>query len=399
MTRDHAMPTSPYEVALFRYADPASTSTSHGHDHMQQALSFAKQLCKFYSADIDIVTASVVLHDLGRNNTALHGPASAEASADAAKPILAAIGFPAAKAAEVLRCITEHDQPALRPTTLEGRILKESDFLGGFGAEGIVRAALWTGESGGSALDFLDRIGRKMAERLHSLEFPESQAYAMEQYAFVRLFIDRLQNTKRVLARQSSRYIAFEGISGSGKSSQAALFAAAFRGSGARVLEIREPSTNFANNMLATNASINDHTSQFLLYLLDRYTYIAPKICRALGKGTAVVSDRSFFSTAVYQSGRGWLSPENIVYMHGIVPQPTHVVVLDINPQEAYRRIVRRATESGALLGKHETPAKLSKHRKHFLRLAEIMPNAHIVRAGNRSADEIHHQVLSIVGL
>src|SRR5258708_6962121 len=128
---------SPYETAILQELGQLVLSASHSvNEHLLPVLGFARQLGAVHGADDDILTASVLKHDLGRNDEELNGTASAEASVWHAQILLTQIGFPAAKLATVLENIMDHDQPEVRPRHLEGRILKDADFLGGFGAAG-----------------------------------------------------------------------------------------------------------------------------------------------------------------------------------------------------------------------------------------------------------------------
>src|SRR5690606_16122227 len=148
--------TSEYEEPIRRHLARMDLSASHGEEnHLDRVLTFALALQSRYGGDVDVICAAVLLHDLGRSDPSLHGRASADLSVQRARDVLNLIGFPEAKVATTLQAIAEHDQPVVRPTTLEGRILKDADFLAGMGAMGVARSALWTGESGGSLADFL----------------------------------------------------------------------------------------------------------------------------------------------------------------------------------------------------------------------------------------------------
>src|SRR5438445_3561345 len=124
-------------------------SPSHDRWHLVRVLHFARELASGHGGDDEILTAAVMLHDLGRSNPELHGRASAEESAHLAPTFLREIRFPEDKVDAVIVAIAEHDQPEISPTNLEGRILKEADFLAGLGSWGILRIAMWAAETGG----------------------------------------------------------------------------------------------------------------------------------------------------------------------------------------------------------------------------------------------------------
>lgn len=384
--------TSTYESAILVALQQHTLSASHTTEHLTSVLAFAKQLGATHHADIDILTAAVLLHDLGRSNTQLHGQASAEASTQAAEPLLQALDFPPHKIPLVLQNIADHDQPTLRPRHLEGRILKDADFLGGFGATGVMRSALWTGESGGSIADFVERIDTKMATRIQSLEFPESRQYAQERYVFVRLFLDKLRHDPCLLPDHPTDYIVLEGISGSGKTTQTRLLAEHLTRIGKPVELLHEP-TPFHGQLRALIKPGDDAAAQVLCFLVDRYLNIQPQIVAARSAGKQVVSDRSFISTLVLQARSGWLSPANLAYVHTLVAQPTHIIVLDLPAEEAHRRILARHHRDNTPIGQHESLEHLRRDRQRFRDIATMYPGVHIIAADPEDSVTLHQTI------
>ena len=159
------------------------TSPSHGREHLERTLGFAKKLQGIYGGDLDVIRAAVILHDLARSNTELTGRESALKSAELTRNVLIdrEVGFPEEKVGSVCQAIGEHDQPDISPQSLEGKILKDADFLAGFGAWGILRAALWTGEKGQGMEKLIERLKVKMPARIDGLEFPESRRLAVRE--------------------------------------------------------------------------------------------------------------------------------------------------------------------------------------------------------------------------
>lgn len=374
-----------YEDAIKAHLRDRLDSASHSLDHLDAVLSYARGLAATYGGDDDVLTAAALLHDLGRNDKRLHGAASAEQSAQLARGILDAVAFPAEKIPLVLVAIGEHDQPELRPTALEGRILKDADFLAGFGAVGIARAALWTGESGGTIDNLLDRLERKMPARLASLEFPQSRQQAAGEYLFVRLFVEKLRAPAVMSPLPRAPYVVIEGISGAGKSTQADLLAGCF----GAALRLHEPTPWFKplRDSLAA-----DLTAQAHLLLLDRYLNLRPQIESALASGTPVISDRSYLSSMVYQSEPP-LSAGLVALLHQIIPQPTHLFLLDVPAETALHRIEARGGERG----RFETPDRLAAHRARFLSLRAYFPHMQVIDADAHTPAEIHDHLRAAV--
>ena len=76
---------------------------------------------------------------------------------------------------------------------------------------------MWTAETGGDMDALLDRLGRKMPDRILSIEFAQSRQYAVGQYLFVKLFGEQLAHPQHLAPAAPTPYIVIEGISGSGK--------------------------------------------------------------------------------------------------------------------------------------------------------------------------------------
>lgn len=387
---------SNFEYAIRSVLRGMLGSASHSMDHLDRVLDFALALQETYGGDIDTLTAAVLLHDLGRNDKAIHGAASAQRSAEDALAILETVGFPAELIPPVQQAIAEHDQPDVRPTTLEGRILKDADFLAGFGATGIVRAALWTGESGGTMDDLRERLETKMSARIASLEFEQSRQQAMQDYLFVRLFLEQLESDAPMVTLPPAPYIVIEGISGSGKSTQADLLARRYAQRGFEPVRLHEPTPWYKEMRNALDARQRDRQTQLLLLLTDRYINVRFPIQDAQNSGEPVISDRSYLSSMVYQSSTGWLSAANVAYLHTLVPQPTHLFLLDLPAESALERIEERLEAGESERGDYETLEQLTVHRDRYQDLAAYFPQLRMIDAELPQA-EIHEIIWQAV--
>jgi dTMP kinase len=386
---------SSFEYAIRSLLRDRLSSASHSIDHLDRVLSYALSLRETYGGDIDVITAAALLHDLGRNDKGLHGAVSAQRSADDALAILAQVGFPETIIPAVQQAIAEHDQPSLRPTTLEGRILKDADFLAGFGATGIARAALWTGESGGTMDDLKHRLETKMAARIASLEFEQSRYQATQDYLFVRLFLEQVESDAPMLPLPPAPYVVIEGISGSGKSTQAEMLATRYAQEGYEPVRVHEPTAWFKEMRNNLDARQRDRQTQLLLLLTDRYINVRFPIQDAQNESQPVISDRSYLSSMVYQGGSGWVSPANIAYLHTLVTQPTHLFLLDLPAEDALERIEARL-ERGGTRGDHETLEQLTVHRERYQALSEYFPQMVTIDA-SQPEDAIHEFIWNAV--
>ncbi len=150
-------------------------------------------------------------------------------------------------------------------------------------------------------------------------------------------------------------FISFEGVDGSGKTSQIQYAAAALRAEGYDVLLTREPGgTPVGDEIRAVlfdsknSQDIHPHT-ELLLFCASRAQLVAEVIRPHLAKGGIVISDRFADSTLVYQGyGRG-LALDALRHIidfatGGLWPDLT--IFLDITPEEALERR-RRASLFG----------------------------------------------------
>jgi dTMP kinase len=103
-----------------------------------------------------------------------------------------------------------------------------------------------------------------------------------------------------------SRFITFEGIEGSGKSTQLRALAAHLRSAGHDVVATREPGGTAAGCairrlLLGPDAVPLAPLAELLLYLADRAQHVDEVIRPALAAGGIVLSDRFSDSTLAYQ--------------------------------------------------------------------------------------------------
>ncbi|HCC68756.1 MAG TPA: dTMP kinase [Nitrospiraceae bacterium] len=151
---------------------------------------------------------------------------------------------------------------------------------------------------------------------------------------------------KKIVKRKFRGFISFEGIEGSGKSTQAKLLAQYLRRNGYGVLTTEEPGgTEIGHKIRAILLdTAHKHMSpltELLLYNASRAQHIKEVIEPALAKGIIVITDRFFDSTVAYQGyGRG-INPALIkaidkVSTHNLKPDITFL--LDLNVEEGLKR-------------------------------------------------------------
>ena len=128
--------------AARRYYD--DLDSAHGFDHVLRVWQLAKRIGVDEGADMGIVQAAVLLHDVGRSEQERSGACHAEEGARRAREILS--GHPTDRVERVAQAIAEHRfRNQHPPTTLEARVLYDADKLDAIGAIGVARAFAMAG--------------------------------------------------------------------------------------------------------------------------------------------------------------------------------------------------------------------------------------------------------------
>lgn len=144
--------------------------------------------------------------------------------------------------------------------------------------------------------------------------------------------------------------IAFEGIDGSGKSTQVSRIAAWIRAGGREAVTSAEPTRGRIGQEIRRLAREGrlDAQREFELFRDDRAQHARELIRPALDRGAVVLLDRYYISSIAYQGARG-LDPEVIrAENEGIAPRPDLVIIFEVAVDEAMRRLTERAGEAGA---------------------------------------------------
>ncbi len=178
------------------------------------------------------------------------------------------------------------------------------------------------------------------------------------------------------------RFVTFEGLDGSGKSTQLARAAAWLEAQGAPVLTTREPGgTPLGQAIRAVFLDPRfgeiDGTVELLLVFASRRQHLLETIEPALTLGTHVLCDRFTDSTLAYQGfGRG-VAQERIAAVDALATgarRPDLTLLFDLPPEEARRRGHAPDRDGGTDRIDVESLAFYTRVREGFLRLAEREP-------------------------
>jgi dTMP kinase len=153
------------------------------------------------------------------------------------------------------------------------------------------------------------------------------------------------------------RLIAFEGLDGSGKSTQLERLAARLRAAGCDVVSTREP-TEFPSGQrireMARSGKELDLEEELRWFVEDRRVHVAEVIAPALRAGRIVLTDRYYLSTVAYQGARGLDYEKILADSEAEFPIPDLVVLLEIDPQQAFERVHARGAEIEGVFERRE---------------------------------------------
>jgi dTMP kinase len=139
--------------------------------------------------------------------------------------------------------------------------------------------------------------------------------------------------------------IVFEGIDGSGKSTQAEILLKRLQEEDLDVVYFREPSKGKWGRKIKKKALHPDSLTpeeELDFFLKDRRENVEKNLKPALEKKKVVILDRYYYSTIAYQGAKG-IDEELIARMNEeFVVEPDLVFIFDIDPQKALERIENR---------------------------------------------------------
>ena len=193
--------------------------------------------------------------------------------------------------------------------------------------------------------------------------------------------------------------ISFEGIDGSGKSTQARLLADALAARGQQVRRVREPGgadlPERVRALLLDPALAIADRAELLLFSAARAQLVEEVIRPALASGETVIADRFYDSTTAYQGGgRGLADEAWLDAFHGFVTgglAPARTYCIDVPLAVASRR---RAGEQADRM-EASVDAFYQRVRMAYLALAARQPKRIVVLDGTLSPEALHEQILA----
>ncbi len=189
-------------------------------------------------------------------------------------------------------------------------------------------------------------------------------------------------------------FIAFEGIDGSGKSTQAKLLAKRLKDMGIKIYETREPTdapVGALIRQILTGRIKTDNKVIAALFLADRLDHLLNNtdgICGKIEDGVTVISDRYYFSSYAYHSvdvDMDWVINANSICADLLRPSCT--VFIDVTPDESLDRIAKGRYQSELF----ETKERLTLVKEKYMEAFEKLKDKEniIIVNGNQTPEKI----------
>lgn len=195
-------------------------------------------------------------------------------------------------------------------------------------------------------------------------------------------------------------FITFEGIDGSGKSTQVMMFVKhlASLNKHNHIVLTREPyqDTNIRKILMEETDAKSQSEKLADLFIADRRRHVEELIIPSLKQGLHVVSDRYKFSTIAYQSAQG-IPIETLIEKQSNLPVPDVCFMIDLPAKSAAIRMHNEKTRQK----EHKFEADLNfleSVRQQYLKAKLLLPEENIfVINAERTPEEIHEEIKFIL--
>ncbi len=184
------------------------------------------------------------------------------------------------------------------------------------------------------------------------------------------------------------RFVVFEGIDGSGKTTLSNMLYDHFLSIDVPVVKKQEPTDGRWGKKireLLQSGSPASAEELMRLFLLDREDDAERNIIPSLNSGKMIVMDRYCYSNVAYQGAMG-IPPDSILQENKKrgFPEPDRVYLIDIDPEEAMRRIANRNSDGSSDI--FEKRLFLERVREIYLSIAD---DRFLIIDGLKKPDEI----------
>ncbi len=208
------------------------------------------------------------------------------------------------------------------------------------------------------------------------------------------------------MPQKRGRFIVFEGIDGSGKSTQAFLLSKYLGEQKMKVVATREPGGTVTGEEIR-RVLLDPQTEdlmpkcELLLYMASRAQHVGRIIKPAVERGHVVICERYHLSSLAYQGYAGGLALEEVEAVGAFATggfRPDLTIILDVDPEIAMERDKGPGTvDAGYDRIERKGIAFQRKVREGFLEITREHPEKIKIVDGSRGAKEVHEEVKRLV--
>ena len=209
------------------------------------------------------------------------------------------------------------------------------------------------------------------------------------------------------------KFITFEGLDGTGKSTQMRKLAAVVRAAGHSVVETREPGgtptgEKIRKVLLDSGTAGLSPLAEMALMFASRAQHIAEVIEPALAQGSIVLCDRFTDSTEAYQGSGRRLGSAAVRELHRVLCgnlQPDLTILLDSDAAASLHRARRRNKRDSKNLSRghdenrfeQETRAFFTRVHEGYVALAKREPGRVAVVDARGAPEQTHRRIVELV--
>ena len=191
----------------------------------------------------------------------------------------------------------------------------------------------------------------------------------------------------------AGKLVSFEGLDGSGITTQSTLLRNSMLSHGKDVILTKEPTDGLIGGIIKASLRKEWKTNPLALQLLmvaDRSHHLATEIEPALKKNMTVISDRYILSTLAY--GSPDVDMKILQQLNAGFRKPNLLIIIDTHPRVCLERIKK----SRHHIELFEDEQKFNQIRSNYLSLKNFFPNTHVID-GNRTPEEVMKDVKKII--
>lgn len=206
-------------------------------------------------------------------------------------------------------------------------------------------------------------------------------------------------------------FISFEGIEGSGKTSQLKHIAAILARKGHDCVLTREPGgTRIGDQiraiLLRPDNQEMDAKAELLLYMAARAQHLQQVVLPGLAQGKVVLCDRYFDASVVYQGAARGIEMELVKRLHRIVlgdVKPEVTFLLDLPPEagleRAWKQLHSGSRTNAESRFENETLAFHQRVRSGYLELARRDPGRFVIIDASGEEIQVRQEIVAKLDL